>query len=77
MKVNYETMQLTFGQKFVLLRQIADRSESETALLLKKSLDSYLKLESDFLYPTDALLRRTAKLYGLSYQELLEFGEYD
>lgn len=70
-------MKLTFGQKFVLLRQIADRTEAETALLLKKRLDSYLKHEADFLYPTEALLRRTASLYGLSYQELLEFGEFD
>lgn len=76
MKTNYETMQLTFGEKFKMLRQMAGRSETETAFLLKKPLESYLKYEGDFLYPTESLLRRTAKLYGLTYNELLNIGEH-
>lgn len=73
--MKFKEMNLSFGQKFWMLRQIVGRSETETAYLLKKSLGSYLKHENDFLFPTETLLRRVAKLYGLSYQELLEFGE--
>lgn len=68
-------MKLTLGQKFALLRQNAGKSESEIARLLKKSRPNYLKYEEDFLYPTEALLRKTAKLYGISYNELLDVGE--
>jgi transcriptional regulator with XRE-family HTH domain len=75
MKVNYNTMQLTFGQKLKMLRQMTGRSETETAFLLKKTAESYLKYEDDFLYPTESMLRKVAKLYHITYQELLAYGE--
>jgi transcriptional regulator with XRE-family HTH domain len=75
MKTNYETMQLTFGQKFKMLRQMANRTEAETAVLLKKSVDTYTRLENDFIYPTESMLRKVAKLYNITYQELLACGE--
>jgi transcriptional regulator with XRE-family HTH domain len=66
---------LTFGQKFALLRKMSGRSLEDTAHLLRKALDSYQKYEEDFLYPTESMLRRAAKLYGITYNELMQIGE--
>jgi transcriptional regulator with XRE-family HTH domain len=66
---------LTFGQKFALLRQMSGRPEIETAHLFKKSPELYIRYETDFLYPTESMLRRAAKLYGLTYNELMQIGE--
>lgn len=73
--MKYKELNLTFGQKFTLLRQYAQRTETETADLLKKPVETYVKYENDNLYPTESLLRRVAKLYGLSYNELMVVGE--
>lgn len=75
MKANHQTMKLTFGQKFKLLRQMTGRIEAETAELLKKPVDYYIRLEENFTYPTESMLRKVAKLYQISYQELLAYGE--
>lgn len=70
-----QTIQLTFGKKFKQLRELSGRTAQETATLLKKPIGSYLKLEADFLYPTESMLRRIAKLYNITYQELIMYGE--
>lgn len=75
MKVNYENMQLTFGQKFKSLRQLSGRTEAETAELLKKPVVTYLRLEEDNIYPTESILRKIAKLYKITHQELSAYGE--
>lgn len=72
-----ENMQLTFGEKFMQLRKTTGRTLAETAVLLNKPLISYIKLENDFLYPTESMLRKVAKLYDITYQELLAYGEQD
>lgn len=39
------------------------------------SLSTYEKIEDDFLYPADTMIKKTAKLYELTYEELLAVGE--
>ncbi|MDR6786496.1 hypothetical protein [Pedobacter africanus] len=73
-KHNYST-ELTFGHKFQLLRETAGRSEAETAMLLKTPYFSYLRLEADILYPTESTLRKVAKLYDITREELLMYNE--
>lgn len=68
-------MKLTLGEKFKLLRLEAKKSEREVAKGLKLSLTIYSKLEDDFLYPTDSIIKKTAELYGLTYDAFLEVGE--
>lgn len=75
MKTNYETMQRSFGQKFRSLREVSGRTQAETAVLLKKPVLTYIKLEEDFLYPTESMLRKIAKLYNITHQELIAYGE--
>jgi transcriptional regulator with XRE-family HTH domain len=68
-------MNLTLGQKFKRLREQAGATIEETAALLKLSISTYQKWEEDFIYPVDGQIARLGKLYGLSYQEVLEIGE--
>ena len=68
-------MRLTPGQKFRFLRQKAQKSEQETAESLKLTLNTYNKIEEDFIYPADSLIRKAAKLYGMDYESFLEIGE--
>lgn len=75
MKVNYDSLKLTFGQKFKSLRQLSGKTEAEIAELLKKPEATYISLEHDRIYPTESMIRKVAKLYKISYQELLTYGE--
>lgn len=75
MKVNYENMKSTFGQKFKSLRKLSGRTEAEVAELLKKPVATYIGLEDDSIYPTESIIRKVAKLYGISYRELFAYGE--
>jgi transcriptional regulator with XRE-family HTH domain len=68
-------MKLTLGQKITLLRQQSGKTEAEVAAAVKTQVGTYQKLESDFLYPTESMINKVARLHGLSYQQLLEVGE--
>jgi transcriptional regulator with XRE-family HTH domain len=68
-------MKLTLGQKIRILRQTAQKTEKETAESLKLSLDTYGRIEDDFIYPTDSMINKVARLYGLDYETFLEIGE--
>jgi transcriptional regulator with XRE-family HTH domain len=68
-------MKLTLGEKFTFLRQNAKRTEKEIAECLNLALSTYEKIEDDFVYPADTLIKKTAKLYELTYDELLALGE--
>jgi transcriptional regulator with XRE-family HTH domain len=68
-------MKLTLGQKFKLLRERAGGTAEETAALLKLAIGTYEKWEGDFVYPTDGQIAKLGKLYGMTYQEVLEVGE--
>lgn len=68
-------MKLTLGEKFQFLRQTAKRTEKEMAKELNLALTTYKKIEEDFLYPTDSLINKAAKLYGMTYEEFLSVGE--
>ncbi|TCC92506.1 helix-turn-helix domain-containing protein [Pedobacter hiemivivus] len=68
-------MKLTLGEKFTFLRQNAKRTEKEIAKCLNLALSTYEKIEGDFVYPADTLIKKTAKLYELTYDELLALGE--
>lgn len=68
-------MKLTIGEKLILLRQNANKDYQEIAAHLKIAVSTYVKMEEDFIYPTESMLHKIAKLYGLTYQELLETGE--
>jgi transcriptional regulator with XRE-family HTH domain len=73
--MDYQAMHATMGQKFTELRKMADRTQTETALLLKKPLSTYIRLEQDFIYPTESFMRKVAKLYNITRKELLAIGE--
>ena len=68
-------MKLTLGEKFTFLRQNAKRTKKEIAEYLNLALSTYEKIEDDFVYPADTLIKKTAKLYDLTYDELLALGE--
>lgn len=68
-------MKYTLGEKFRMLREQKGASEVETAKLLKTPLKTYKKIEDDFIYPTENMIHKTAKAYGMKYDELLQFGE--
>ncbi|TKC55471.1 helix-turn-helix transcriptional regulator [Pedobacter hiemivivus] len=68
-------MKLTLGEKFTFLRQNAKRTKKEIAECLNLALSTYVKIEDDFVYPADTLIKKTAKLYELTYDELLALGE--
>lgn len=68
-------MKLTLGQKFRILRTQAGVSEADTAVLLKTAVGTYQKIEDDFIYPTESMINKAAKLYGITYQQLLNIGE--
>ena len=73
--IQMNEMKLTLGEKFQFLRQNTKKTEKEIAKELKLALTTYKKIEEDFLYPTDSLIRKAAKLYGMTYEELLAVGE--
>lgn len=70
-------MKMTLGQKFRILRIRAGVSEEYTALLLKTAVGSYQKMEGDFIYPTESMINKVAKLYDITYDQLLKVGEDD
>jgi transcriptional regulator with XRE-family HTH domain len=73
--MNDKLMKWTLGEKFRHLREKAGKTEAEVAAAVKTQIGTYQKLESDFLYPTESMINKVARLYGLTYQQLLEVGE--
>lgn len=68
-------MKLTIGEKFRLLRERTQKDEMEVSESLMLSLTTYKRIEDDFIYPKDFLIRKTAELYGLDYDGFLQIGE--
>ncbi|MOA37206.1 hypothetical protein D3C78_1587810 [compost metagenome] len=68
-------MKLTLGEKFRLLRERVQKDEKEFSESLMLSLTTYKRIEDDFIYPKDSLIRRAAELYGLDYNGFLRIGE--
>jgi transcriptional regulator with XRE-family HTH domain len=71
--MNY--MKLTIGEKFQFLRGKAQKTETEIAEQLKLNLTTYNKMEEDFLYPADHVIRKVASLYDMTYEAFLAVGE--
>jgi len=68
-------MKMTLGEKFRLLRERAQKDEREISEILMLSLTTYKRIEDDFIYPKDYLIRKAAELYGLDYDGFLKIGE--
>jgi transcriptional regulator with XRE-family HTH domain len=71
----FNYMKLTLGEKFALLREQEGKTLKEVAAHLKMKVDTYLKLEEDFVYPTDQQITKLGRLYGLRYDQVISFGE--
>ncbi|MDR6784583.1 transcriptional regulator with XRE-family HTH domain [Pedobacter africanus] len=71
----FNYMKLTLGEKFALLRKQESKTLEEVAAHLKMKVDTYLKLEEDFTYPTDQQITKLGRLYGLRYDQVIAFGE--
>lgn len=68
-------MKLTLGEKFRILRERAQMEETEVSERLMLTLNCYTRMEDDFIYPANSVIRRAAELYGLDYDGFLEVGE--
>jgi transcriptional regulator with XRE-family HTH domain len=71
----FNYMKLTLGEKFALLRQQEGKTLEDVAAYLKMKVDTYLKLEEDFTYPTDQQIAKLGRLYELRYDQVISFGE--
>lgn len=69
------TIKLSPAQKFEALRLEHCKSVEETAFQLKLPVASYMELENGDTYPTERMIRKIAKHYGLSYDGFLAVGE--
>jgi transcriptional regulator with XRE-family HTH domain len=68
-------MKLTLGEKFALLRKQEGKTLEEVAAHLKMSVEAYMRLEDDFVYPSDLQIATLGRLYGLRYDQVIAFGE--
>lgn len=68
-------MKTTIGQKFQQLREQAGKTEEELAAYMKMNVETYCKIEEDFIYPNDNMIAKVGKLYGLTYGQVLDVGE--
>jgi transcriptional regulator with XRE-family HTH domain len=69
------SMKLTLGEKFRFLRERVQKDEKEVSESLLLSLRTYKRIEDDFIYPKNCLIRKAAELYGLDYDGFLKIGE--
>ncbi|WP_316814461.1 helix-turn-helix transcriptional regulator [Pedobacter nyackensis] len=69
------TINLTPAQKIVELRLKHDISILELAAKLRLTVSTYKELENGNSYPTERMIRKIAKQYGLTYDEFLAVGE--
>ena len=72
-EINY--MKFTIGEKITMLRQQEGKTLEEVAEHLKVSTINYVKWENDFVYPSDQQLARLGELYGLTYDQVITYGE--
>ena len=75
MKEDLRFMKLTIGQKLALLRREKGKTQDDVARHLDVSLPGYIKMEEDFLYPSDKQIAKIGELYGMSYEEVVSYGE--
>lgn len=68
-------MKLTIGEKFTLLRKEKGKTQDDVARHLDVSLPGYIKMEEDFIYPSDLQIAKIGELYGMSYEEVVGVGE--
>jgi transcriptional regulator with XRE-family HTH domain len=68
-------MGLTLGQKIALLRQQSGKTKAEIAAAVKTQVSTYKKIEGDFIYPTESMINKLARLHGINYNDLLAVGE--
>ncbi|SMC43931.1 hypothetical protein SAMN04488524_0413 [Pedobacter africanus] len=68
-------MKMTIGEKMARLREQAGKTAEELADYMKMNVETYVKMEDDFIYPNDNQITRLGKFYGMSYQEVLDVGE--
>jgi transcriptional regulator with XRE-family HTH domain len=68
-------MKITLGEKFRRVREKAGKTEEEIAAAVKTQVGTYRKIEGDFLYPTESMINKVARFYGISYDEVLGVGE--
>ena len=72
-EMNY--MKFTMGEKFALLRKQEGKTLEEVAAYLNVSVEGYVRLEDDFVYPSDLQIARLGRLYGLRYDQVVGVGE--
>lgn len=70
-----DRMKYTMGEKFRMLREQAGKSEDDVSRHLKISLPTYIKMEEDFLYPSDQQITVLGRLYGLRYDQVINYAE--
>ncbi|MNL23299.1 hypothetical protein D3C87_1446820 [compost metagenome] len=58
-----------------MLRREKGKTQDDVARHLDVSLPGYLKMEEDFIYPSDLQIAKIGSLYGLTYEEVIAFGE--
>ncbi|MNL39692.1 hypothetical protein D3C87_1619820 [compost metagenome] len=68
-------MKLTIGEKFTALRNQAGKTLDEVAGHLKMETLTYIKIENDFVYPSDQQIAKLGRLYNLTYEEVIAVGE--
>ena len=75
MKNEIKFMKLTIGEKLIMLRGEKGKTQDDVARHLDVSLPGYLKMEEDFIYPSDLQIAKIGELYGMTYQQVIDFGE--
>lgn len=73
--VGFKMMNLTMGEKISLLRQKTGKTVEELAAYMKLTLVAYLRLEDDFVYPSDQQIEKLGRFYGISYEGVVRVGE--
>ncbi|MDR6783773.1 transcriptional regulator with XRE-family HTH domain [Pedobacter africanus] len=68
-------MKLTIGEKIALLRREKGKTQDDLARHLDVSLPKYISMEDDFLYPSDLQIAKIGELYGMSYDQVISYGE--
>ena len=68
-------MKLTIGEKITMLRREKGKTQDDVARHLDVSLPGYIKMEEDFLFPSDKQIAKLGELYGMSYEEVIAVGE--
>ncbi|MNL13488.1 Helix-turn-helix domain protein [compost metagenome] len=68
-------MKLTIGEKITMLRREKGKTQDDVARHLDVSLPTYIKMEENFLYPSDKQIAKIGELYGFTYQQVVDYKE--